>query len=431
MRIESVDKNRQFRNESENVKRQQTVLPQLLVISGGVAAVAFAVGRRVQAGRSKADQERASLRAMTEKLQHRNSQLQALYNVFTEITETLSLRYVVEATLRETLRLMDAHGGVLWLIRGGELVPVGSLTFAGKPVRGLEVQVLGEGLMGRTAKRGRTLRIDNDNINLLTEAQQAQGLRSGILVPLIIGARVVGLLNCWSTTPNRFSDEDQRILEMMASQVATAVVAADTTESSERRAHHDALTGLPNRLQLAEDLAGELSSLRLNGDRMVLAMLDIDQFKRLNDEYGHHVGDVTLQKVASVLQNCVRNDDRIYRYGGEEFVVVFMDASLKEAETLAERLRKAIELTPLSGAGMEPVGPVTISIGLAARPDHGSDVEQLIDLADQAMYEAKEAGRNRVALWEPTAGSEVAALPPSEPRKARVRTARKAKPKAA
>ncbi|HWC29742.1 MAG TPA: sensor domain-containing diguanylate cyclase [Dehalococcoidia bacterium] len=376
-----------------------SLLPQAVALSVGVAAAAFTVGRWIQRERMRAVNERESLRTATEKLRHRNNQLNALYNVFSEITETLSLRYVVEATVRETLRLMDGEGVVLWLIRGSELAPIGSLTRAGKPVRGLEAQVLGEGLMGRTAKRGRTLRIDDDNIEMLTDAQRAQGLRSGILVPLIVGARVVGLLNCWSTKSNAFNDEDQRILEMMASQVATAVVAADTTDTSERRAHHDALTGLPNRLQLAEDLAGELATSHLGERRGVVAMVDIDHFKRFNDDYGHSVGDVTLQKVASLLQNCIRNMDRIYRYGGEEFVVIFMDATLGEAEALAERLRKATETTPFSGSSLEPVGPVTISIGLAARPEQGTEIEALIDLADKAMYEAKESGRNRVVLW--------------------------------
>lgn len=400
------------------------MLPQVLVLSGGIAAAAFAVGRYIQAERSRAAKEGESLRAMAEELKHRNSQLQALYNVFSEITETLSLRYVVDATLREAMRLIGAQGVVLTLIRGDEMVPVGSLTSAGKPIKGVPTQKVGEGLTGRTARRGRTLRIDDGNLDLLSEAQREQGVRSGIMVPLIVGARVVGLLSCWSVERNHFDDEDQRILEMMASQVATAVVAADTTESSERRAHHDPLTGLPNRLQLAEDLASELSPARLNGDRMVIAMLDIDHFKRLNDDYGHQVGDVTLQKTASVLQNCVRNEDRIYRYGGEEFVVIFDDASLTEAESLAERLRRAVETTPFSGTGMEPVGPVTISIGLAARPDHGSDVETLIDLADRAMYGAKEAGRNRVVLWQPESEGEVSepqvvATPPRRRRASR------------
>jgi diguanylate cyclase (GGDEF)-like protein len=384
---------------------------ELLTVAIGAAGAAFALARLIQMGVSRSAKERESLRETTEKLKRRNSQLNALYNIFAEITETLSLRYVVEATLRETLRLMDGEGCVLWLIRGGELVAVGSLTKAGKPIRGLEPHVLGEGLMGRTAKRGRTLRVDDENLDLLTDLQRSQGLRSGILVPLIVGARVVGLLNCWSTTHNAFVDEDQRILEMMASQVATAVVAADTTETSERRAHHDPLTGLPNRLQLTEDLAGELSGESLGGAAMVVGMVDIDHFKRLNDEYGHHVGDVTLQKVASLLQNCIRDGDRIYRYGGEEFVVVFKDATEAAAEGLAERLRRATESTPFSGNAMEPVCPVTVSIGLAARPNHGEDVESLIDLADKAMYEAKGAGRNRIALWQGDTDQADGALP--------------------
>jgi diguanylate cyclase (GGDEF)-like protein len=378
-----------------------TTLPAILALAGGAVAGAFALGRYIQNERTRAVIERESLRATSEKLRHRNNQLNALYNVFSEITETLSLRYVVEATVRETLRLMDGEGVVLWLLRGNELLPIGSLTRAGRPVKGLEPQAMGEGLMGRTAKRGRTLCINEDNIDMLTEAQRAQGLHSGILVPLIVGARVVGMLNCWSTAPNAFNDEDQRILEMMASQVATAVVAADTTDTSERRAHHDALTSLPNRLQLAEDLAGDLESSRLGERKMVVAMVDIDHFKRFNDDYGHSVGDVTLQKVASVLHNCVRGGDRIYRYGGEEFVVVFMDATMSEAEPLAERLRRATETTPLSGSSLEPVGPVTISVGLAARPEHSAEVEALIDLADKAMYQAKESGRNRIVLWQP------------------------------
>ena len=385
-------------------------LPQILAIASGLAAAGFALGRFIQNERNRAEQERESLRAATEKLKYRNSQLNALYNIFSEITETLSLRYVVDATLRETLRLMDAQGAVLWLVRGSELEPAGSLTAAGKGVRGLQPQPMDEGIGGRTARRGRTLRIDDQNIDLLNEAQRSQGLRSGIIVPLIVGARVVGLLNCWSTTPNRFSDEDQRILEMMASQVATAVVAADTTETSERRAHHDALTGLPNRLQLAEDLAGDLSPSSLGERRAVVAMLDIDHFKRLNDDHGHRVGDVTLQKVASLLNNCIRSGDRIYRYGGEEFVVFFLDTDLLEAKDLADRLRKATESMPFSGEGMEPVGPVTVSIGLAARPVHGDDIQALIELADKAMYAAKEAGRNRVVLW-----SNGAHAPESEP----------------
>jgi diguanylate cyclase (GGDEF)-like protein len=191
---------------------------------------------------------------------------------------------------------------------------------------------------------------------------------------------------------------------MMASQVATAVIAADTTDTNDHRAHHDPLTGLPNRLQLNNDITQELDRLVSQGRQAVIAMADIDYFKRFNDDFGHRVGDVTLQKVASVLRTAVRDRDHVYRYGGEEFVLIFVDAGPSEAVALAERVRSAVANTPLSGDNLEPVGPVAISIGLALLPEHGTDFGELIELADAAMYRAKELGRNRVMLWQKEMG---------------------------
>ena len=168
---------------------------------------------------------------------------------------------------------------------------------------------------------------------------------------------IVGALNRWRTRrrhagllvaqPAAFNEEDEKVLEMMASQVATAVVVADSTEASEHRAHHDALTGLPNRLQLSEDLCSDLASLALAGRTAVVAMADIDHFKEINDEFGHNVGDVSLQRVAQVLRSTVRSSDRVYRYGGEEFLIVFLDCDPAEGRVQAERVRLAIENTSL------------------------------------------------------------------------------------
>jgi diguanylate cyclase (GGDEF)-like protein len=354
--------------------------------------------------------ERTEMEELTRDLEHRNQQLSALYNVFNEITDTLSLRYVVRATIYESLKIMHADLTVLRILRGEDLEVAGAMTSSEKEIEGLPPVKLGDGPTGRAAKRGRSLRIDEGGERMMAPpnvAPDAEGapsnqgqlgalLESGIIVPLIVGARVVGTISCWSCQPFAFNDNDERILEMMGSQVATAIVAADTTERSERRAHQDPLTSLPNRRQLDEDIAGPLQRM----SQGVVAMLDIDHFKRFNDEYGHRVGDVTLQKVAAVLRSSVRDEDFVYRYGGEEFVVVFSDTNAYEATMLANRLRLAVEAAPISGENLEPVGPVTISIGLAAMPAHGSDVENLIELADKAMYRAKESGRNRVCIWD-------------------------------
>jgi len=385
-----------------------------LAIGGAISLVLFGgfMSRNIQSTLQEMQVERSELAETTSRLQFRNDQLNALYNVFAEITSTLSLRYVVSATMRESLQIMRADMVVLRILRGSELVVAGAMISTGQEIEGLIPVPLGEGPTGLTAKRGRTLRIDKDGERLMgataartpgsspAEQTNNQPMESGIIVPLVVGARVIGTLACWARAQYAFNDEDERVLEMMASQVATAIVAADTTDTSVRHAQHDALTGLPNRRQLDEDTQGSLAQLLASGRNAVVAMVDIDHFKRFNDDYGHRVGDVTLQKVASVLRSSVRDNDHLYRYGGEEFLVVFVDKPPSEAVALAERLRMAVEAAPLSGESLEPVGPVTISIGLALMPSHGTVLERLISMADKAMYKAKAGGRNRVEVWD-------------------------------
>ena len=160
----------------------------------------------------------------------------------------------------------------------------------------------------------------------------------------------------------------------------------------------DALTSLPNRRQLSEDLVGVWHEAASGGQPHAIAMVDIDHFKRFNDDYGHRVGDITLQKVAEVLRSSIRDTDQLYRFGGEEFLIVFANVGGEVALGLAERARASVERTPLTGETLQPVGPVTVSIGIALFPDHGPDFAALIDVADRAMYASKETGRNRVTL---------------------------------
>jgi diguanylate cyclase (GGDEF)-like protein len=373
-----------------------------LTVTMGIATIF--IGRMIQRAFASSERERAELFETTKTLQYRNDQLNALYNVFAEITDTLNMRYVISATLKQTIGVMRASMVTLRLLRGNQLVMAGNLTAAGKEIADLPPVPLGEGPTGRVARRGRSMRIDERAQDLLGPSPDPNdpdsGVESGIIVPLIVGARVVGTLACWSPEPHAFGEEDERILEMMASQVATAVLAADTTETFERRALQDPLTSLPNRRQLAQDIAGHLSKWHGDGHEAAVAMVDIDHFKHLNDDFGHRVGDVTLQKVAAVMRHSIRDSDRIYRYGGEEFVVIFAGCDREHGIRLAERLLKAVAETPLSGDQLEPVGPVTVTAGLALMPEHGADFQALIELADKAMYRAKQAGRNRVLVWD-------------------------------
>jgi diguanylate cyclase (GGDEF)-like protein len=154
----------------------------------------------------------------------------------------------------------------------------------------------------------------------------------------------------------------------------------------------DPLTGLHNRRALMEKLDEEFSRMARYGAVLSLALIDVDQFKPYNDEFGHPAGDAVLETVARLLVSESRATDFVARYGGEEFAVVFCNTGLDGAQVLAERIRRAIEEEPWPERG------ITVSIGIARSGPATADPDALIGAADRALYDAKQAGRNRVAL---------------------------------
>ena len=153
------------------------------------------------------------------------------------------------------------------------------------------------------------------------------------------------------------------------------------------------LTGLPNRRHTLAFLEKAMVGARDHGAPLAVAIFDIDHFKRINDEFGHAVGDEVIRRVARRAKASLRDEDMVGRFGGEEFVCVLQRSSAQAAELVAERLRKAIEADD-SG---DDLPPATVSIGLAVY-DGELDAEELLHRADQALYTAKREGRNRLRL---------------------------------
>ncbi|MCL4757871.1 MAG: diguanylate cyclase [Rhodocyclaceae bacterium] len=168
---------------------------------------------------------------------------------------------------------------------------------------------------------------------------------------------------------------------------------AERTGELQRLAHHDSLTGLPNRRLFADRLERAMAAVQRRGGQIALAYLDLDGFKAINDQCGHDAGDAVLKAVAARLQAVMREGDTLARMGGDEFVALLTDLSEDpQIEPLIERLLAAAsEPVPLATCGLQ----VTASIGVALHPRDAHDAEALIRRADQAMYEAKLAGRNR------------------------------------
>jgi len=169
--------------------------------------------------------------------------------------------------------------------------------------------------------------------------------------------------------------------------------------ASWNRAHHlsmrDPLTGLYNRRYLEETMTRELPRARRLGESVGVLVVDIDHFKRLNDTFGHDAGDFVLERTGEMLRAATRNSDIACRFGGEEFAVILPGAALLVARNRAEGIRAAIESMQLDFGG-RALGPLTVSVGVAAMPPHAQDWSFTLQQADRALYAAKQAGRNKV-----------------------------------
>jgi diguanylate cyclase (GGDEF)-like protein len=217
---------------------------------------------------------------------------------------------------------------------------------------------------------------------------------SRICIPLVSFGQTLGVLALDSDNADAFRDGDLQSLESVADICATAIQNAHYVERVKQLAYLDGLTGIFNRRFFELRIMEEIERARRYGSGMAVIMADIDQFKRLNDEFGHVLGDEVLRQVSSVFHQQLRKIDVVCRYGGEEFGILLTQANAQHAMSVAEKLRKMVAGWQFPGVPQT----VTISAGTAAMPDHGTTRDELVKAADTALYAAKQAGRNRVCL---------------------------------
>jgi diguanylate cyclase (GGDEF)-like protein len=216
-------------------------------------------------------------------------------------------------------------------------------------------------------------------------------------LPMIVQDRVIGIFVITSQRPNAFDDQHKEFLKMLCSQAAVSIADAKLNDEVNRLATTDGLTGIANHRRFQERLNEEFERQAREAGRFALVMVDVDHFKKINDRFGHPVGDQVLKQVAVVLVKTVRKIDVVARYGGEEFAVILLNSGPKESYQLAERVRKAVEgLAPVIHG--EPY-KVTISLGMAVYPDDARDRQTLIERSDRALYAAKHAGRNQTCIY--------------------------------
>jgi len=224
-----------------------------------------------------------------------------------------------------------------------------------------------------------------------------EGSRRALAVPLISGDRVVGVLEAVreGDAGRQFTGAEASLLSALALPVAAALSNSARVAEAERLSQTDDLTKLHNARYLSQYLVGELKRARRYGSMVTTVFLDLDDFKRVNDQHGHLVGSHVLMELAGVILASVRDTDVVSRYGGDEFVVVLPETGIEQGLRVAERVRDRISRYAFNG-GRRLSLTLTASFGVASYPLHAQSPQQLVAAADTAMYEAKAARKNCV-----------------------------------
>jgi diguanylate cyclase (GGDEF)-like protein len=228
-----------------------------------------------------------------------------------------------------------------------------------------------------------------------------------LVLPLLHHGRPLGTLILGAKRRHAFGDTVRPTLEVLASHLAVSLSNARMVHKLETMATTDGLTGLFNKRAMLDQAAAKVAAAQRFGRKLSVLITDIDFFKKVNDTYGHDVGDVVIKGLAEILKKQKRTTDVVARFGGEEFVILCEQTDEAGAALLGERIREELEATVFNTAQ----GPlsVTCSVGIATFPEAGQSWEELFKGADEALYCSKRTGRNRVTAWAPVSISRIKA----------------------
>ncbi|NWG35272.1 MAG: diguanylate cyclase [Chloroflexi bacterium] len=337
----------------------------------------------------------AKLQAM-EQARRRAEEAETLRKAGAAVAETLDIREATARILQQLALVLPYDSASVQLLRDGELEIIGGEGFKA-PVLGIRFPVPGNNpnsVVLRTRKPY-ILHEANKHFEAFNHPPHDH-IRSWLGVPLIVREQLIGLLAIDSVEPFHFTSANIELVSAFADQVAVAIENARLFDETQRLAITDGLTGLYNRRHFMEIARREFERARRYKRPLSAMIFDVDHFKAVNDTYGHAAGDEVLRAIAKLCREEVREADPLGRYGGEEFVGLFVESGAEIAQKVADRLRKGVEKLVI------PVGEhslqVTVSIGIAEQNHFTPNLESLLARADQAMYIAKHRGRNRVAV---------------------------------
>ena len=335
----------------------------------------------------------AAFSAVNEReLRRRRYDVEALASMAERLEDQSSSESVADTVLDSVGDTFGFERTLFFAAPNGELT---LLAHTGEVTRGVRGPPPGEGSALETAMTTRkTLLVSHPHVD--TDPWLSvllPGARNVVIVPLSAEGQAIGALVA-EHGMRRGSRIERRVVgmaERFASHAALALRNAWLLEQVQKLAATDALTGVANRYTFQHALEAEIERAARAGEDVSLAMLDIDRFKRLNDAHGHQAGDEVLRRVADLLSEHCRKYDTVARYGGEEFALILPTTDRAETRLIVDRLRRQVE-------AIEREPRVTISAGVATFPTDGTTSDDLIAAADEALYESKRGGRNRVSV---------------------------------
>jgi diguanylate cyclase (GGDEF)-like protein len=332
---------------------------------------------------------------------------------FGERISTAGAGETYDAILRMSADLLHAERGSLLLFdeASNELAVKAAVGPRAEVARETRMR-MGEGIAGTVLSEGRPLVVRDVESpgHTPAPAERSYKTKSFICYPISIGGRKVGVLNITDKAGGgSYDDIDLSLIESIAPQMAMALDRAEWQEKANQfqlMSITDPLTGLLNRRYLIERLAEELKRSKRQEYPMSFMMIDIDDFKLYNDRNGHQAGDLALEMTAQCLKSALRGADVASRYGGEEFCILLPQTSLEEGISIAERIRRRITRVRFPHGKSQPLGSVTVSIGVSVFSPTLETPQTIIEAADRALYLAKSRGKNRVEAFAALATEE-------------------------
>jgi diguanylate cyclase (GGDEF)-like protein len=336
-----------------------------------------------------------TLNMRTAELERSQAQLEVIY----ENTRTLGSLLDVDGIIKEVLRIMSQtlrykYCSIVQRDQWGHFFYRARAVDGRMNLHLKAIKETGNDLISKVASAGEAIRlketIGRDDYNPLFERA-----RSVMLVPMLAHGHFKGLLLAESNNHDHFSDRDMDQLSSVARSAALAMENAELHRRTEELTMTDELTNTYNYRYFVHKLEEEKKRALRYDLPLSLIMVDIDWFKKINDSYGHEVGNMVLEELSQIIKGCIRDVDIFCRYGGEEFVVILPQTPVREAEQIGERIRSEVETRVMTYEENIRL-KITVSVGVSAFPENGRSHEELVSAADQALYQAKGSGKNLV-----------------------------------